>query len=190
VRAVRHRGAREETRALLEALCAIMEDKPLLECADHAVIRLEYALRDRAGARPVAGVVTPESVEPAFAPLGTAVRELLAEYRRRTGYDETENRFDPEPSAGWKALTAEQRLARIQAALDGLVAGRGLRSGDVVCTRVDRSTRATVEFRAELPARGKAALMMELERGLKDTVEPVLHLYQEEMHDKNKIRRL
>jgi len=32
--------------------------------------------------------------------------------------------------------------------------------------------------------------MMDLERGLKDRVEPVLHLYQEEMHDKNKIRRL
>jgi hypothetical protein len=167
-----------------------MEHKPLIECADHAVIRLEYRLRDRARERPVAGVVTPESVEPAFAPLGAAVRELLAEYRRRTGYDETDNRFDPEPSADWKALTAEQRLARIQAALDDLMAGRGLRTGDVVCTRVDRGTRATVEFRAELPARGKAALMMDLERGLKDTVEPVLHLYQEEMHDKNKIRRL
>jgi hypothetical protein len=190
VRAARHRGARKETRALLEGLCAIMEDKPLIECADHAVIRLEYRLRDRARERPVAGVVTPESVEPAFAPLGAAVRELLAEYRRRTGYDETDNRFDPEPSADWKALTAEQRLARIQAALDDLMAGRGLRTGDVVCTRVDRGTRATVEFRAELPARGKAALMMDLERGLKDTVEPVLHLYQEEMHDKNKIRRL
>jgi hypothetical protein len=32
--------------------------------------------------------------------------------------------------------------------------------------------------------------MMDLERGLKDSVEPVLHLYQEEMHDKNKSRRL
>jgi hypothetical protein len=190
VRVARHRGARGETRALLEGLCAIMEDKPLIECADHAVIRLEYRLRDRLRERPVAGIVTPESVEPAFGPLGAAVRGLLAEYRRRTGYDEIENRFDPEPSAGWKALTEEQRLARVQAALDRLVAQRGLRPGDVVCTRVDRSTRATVELRAELPARAKAALMMDLERGLKDSVEPVLHLYQEEMHDKNKIRRL
>jgi hypothetical protein len=32
--------------------------------------------------------------------------------------------------------------------------------------------------------------MMDLERGLKDRVEPMLHLYQAEMHDKNKIRRL
>jgi hypothetical protein len=167
-----------------------MEDKPLIECADHAVIRLEYRLRDRVRERPVAGIVTPESVEPAFAPLNMAVRGLLAEYRHRTGYDEIENRFDPEPSAGWKALTAEQRVARVQTALDGLAAQRGLRPGDVVCTRVDRSTRATIELRAELPARAKAALMMDLERGLKDRVEPVLHLYQEEMHDKNKIRRL
>lgn len=190
VRVARHRGARKETRALLEGLCAMMEDKPLIECADHAVIRLEYRLRDRREERPVRGIVTPESVEPAFAPLSAAVRGLLADYRRRTGYDEIENRFDPEPSAGWKALTAERRMAQVQGALDALVAQHGLRPGDVVCTHVDRSTRTTVEVRAELPARAKAALMMDLERGLKDRVEPMLHLYQAEMHDKNKIRRL
>jgi hypothetical protein len=190
VRVARHRGARGETRALLEGLCAMMEDKPLIECADHAVVRLEYRLRDRADERPVPGIVTPESVEPAFGPLSTAVRGMLAEYRRRTGYDEVENRFDLEPSAAWQALTAAQRLARVQAALDGLLAQHGLKPGDVICTRVDRSTRATVELRTALPARGKAALMMDLERGLKDHVEPVLHLYQAEMHDKNKIRRL
>jgi hypothetical protein len=190
VRSARHRGALKDARALLEALCAIMEDKPLLECADHAVIRLEHRLRDRTRPRPVDGIVAPESVDPVFAPLNGAVRELLAEYRRRTGYAEVENRFDPEPGTAWKALSPEQRVARLQAALDELVVERGLKRGDVVCTRLDRGTRATIEFRAELPAQKKAVMMMDLERGLKDTVEPVLHLYQEEMHDKNKIRRL
>jgi hypothetical protein len=190
VRAARHRGAREQTRALLEALCATMEDKPLLECADHAVVRLEHRLRDQAQPRPVAGIVTPESADPAFAPLTAAVRELLVEYRRRTGYAETDNRFDPEPAAAWRALDPEQRVARLQAGLDALATGHGLRPGDVICTRIDRNTRATVEFRADLPAQRKARLMMTLERGLKDTVEGTVHLYQEEMHDKNKIRRL
>ncbi|HSE06668.1 MAG TPA: hypothetical protein VLK35_21150 [Methylomirabilota bacterium] len=190
VRAVRHRNAREDTRALLEALCATMEDQPLLECADHAVIRLEHRLRDRGQPRPVAGVVTPESVDPTFASLTAAVRELLVEYRRRTRYAETDNRFDPEPAAAWRTLDPEQRVARVQAGLDHLAAGHGLRPGDVACTRIDRNTRATVAFRAELPAQQKARLMMALERGLKDTVEGTLHLYQEEMHDKNKIRRL
>jgi hypothetical protein len=81
-------------------------------------------------------------------------------------------------------------MARLQAALDELVARRGLKAGDVVCTRLDRSTRATVEFQAELPAQKKALMMMALERGLKDSLESTIHLYQEEMHDKNKIRRL
>ncbi|HKW94575.1 MAG TPA: hypothetical protein VJX92_22010, partial [Methylomirabilota bacterium] len=190
VRSARHRGARGDARALLEGLCAVMEDKPLLECADHAVIRLEYRLRDRDRPRPVAGIVTPESVESAFGPLTAAVRELLAEYRRRAGYAETDNRFHPEPSPDWSALSQEQRMARLQAALDRLVAQRGLRPGDVVCTRLDRSTRATLEFRAELPAQKKAGMLMGLERELKSTLEPTIHLYQEEMHDKNKIRRL
>jgi hypothetical protein len=190
VREARHRGARAETAALLEALCATMADKPLLECADHAVIRVEHALRDRTLPRPVAGVVTPESVEPAFAPLTAAVRALLAEYRRSSGYRETDNRFDPEPGAAWKALAAEARVARVQAALDALAPRHGLAPGDVVCARLDRSTRATVLLRVDLPAAKKAGLLMALERGLKDAVEPALHLYQEEMHDKNKIRRL
>ena len=190
VRAARHRQAAGDTRALLEALCAIMEDKPLLECADHAVIRLEHRLRDRTRPRPVAGVVTPESVEPAFAPLTAAVRDLLVAYRRRTGYRETDNRFDPEPSPAWRALDQEQRTGRLQAVLDGLVAEQGLKAGDVVCTRLDRTTRATIEFRVELPAQRKAVAMMALESGLKDRLEGTIHLYQEEMHDKNKIRRL
>ena len=190
VRVARFRNARGDTRALLEGLCAVMEDKPLLECADHAVIRLEHRLRDRAVRRPVAGIVTPESVEPAFGPLTAAVRALLADYRRSTGYTETDNRFDPEAAPAWRALGADQRKARIQAALDELVVGRGLRAGDVVCTRLDRVARATVEFRAELPAPKKALMMMALERDLKDTLEGTIHLYQEEMHDKNKIRRL
>jgi hypothetical protein len=190
VREARHRGARAETGALLEALCATMVGKPLLECADHAVIRVEHALRDRTRPRPVAGVVTPESVEPAFAPLTAAVRDLLAEYRRSSGYAETDNRFDPEPGAAWKALGAEARVARVQAALDELAPRHGLSAGDVACARLDRSTRATVLVRVDLPAARKAMLLMALERGLKDAVEPALHLYQEEMHDKNKIRRL
>jgi hypothetical protein len=190
VRAARFRGGQAQARGLLEGLCSIMEGKPLIECADHAVIRLEHRLRDHARPRPVAGIVTPESVEPAFVPLCAAVRRLMAEYRRRTGYAETENRFDPEASPGWQALTPEERLAQIQAALDGLGAPRGLSPGAVVCTRLDRSTRATVEFHAELPAREKARLMMDLERALKNSVEATIHLYQEEMHDKNRIRRL
>ena len=118
------------------------------------------------------------------------MRELLVDYRRRTGYAEIDNRFEPEPSAEWKALTQEQRVARIQASLDGLAVRHGLGAGDVACTRLDRSTRATVEFRAALPAQKKAVTLMALERGLKEALEPTLHLYQEEMHDKNKIRRL
>jgi hypothetical protein len=129
-------------------------------------------------------------VEPAFAPLTAAVRDLLAEYRRRTRYAETDNRFEPEPSPAWTALSQEQRMARIRESLDGLAVRHGLKPGDFVCTRLDRSTRATIELRVELPAHQKALLMMALEGGLKEALEGTIHLYQEEMRDRNKIRRL
>lgn len=190
VRAAKHRGASENVRGLLEGLCAIMENTPLLECADHGVIRLEHRLRDRTQPRPFVGVVTPESLEPAFAPLTAGVRDLLAEYRRRTRYAETDNRFESEPSPAWTALGQEQRVAHVRATLDELAVRQGLKPGDLVCTRLDRSTRVTIEFRVDLPAQQKALAMMALERGLKEALDGTIHLYQEEMHDKNKIRRL
>jgi hypothetical protein len=190
VRAARHSGATDpQQRALLERLCGIMEDKPLLECADHAVVRLEYGLRDRSSRRPVAGILTPEST-PAFRGLASLVRDLLAQYRARTGFDEVRNRWDPPPAPAWREATHGQRLLKLQAALDELSGPLGLAAGDVVCTRLDKNTRVTVEFHVELTTAQKPLLLRALESGLKQAVEPTLHLYQEEMHDKNKLRRL
>jgi len=46
-------------RRLLERFCPILEGKPIIECSDHAVIELEFSLRDRTQRVPVPGVVMP-----------------------------------------------------------------------------------------------------------------------------------
>src|SRR6185369_5242490 len=59
-------GARAEVaRALLAVVARLCHGLPILEAADHGAIRLEYLLRGDAP-RPSAGIVIPETVDPAF----------------------------------------------------------------------------------------------------------------------------
>jgi hypothetical protein len=190
VREARHRGAGGDERALLEGLCAGIEGKPILEAAYHGVVRLEAALRDPGSARPVAGVVTPEGVAPAFRSLVELVHALLADYRQRTGFDERDSRWEPEPAPAWRALTHGERLERLQRTLDEAAPGLGLAPGELRCLRLEKNVRVTIEVPEALPPAGKAKLMMTVEALLKRRLEPTLHLYQEEMRDRHKLRRL
>jgi hypothetical protein len=190
VREARHGGGRGEGRTLLDGLCAGIEGKPILEAAYHGVVRLESALRDPGAARPVAGVVTPESGAPAFRPLVALLRALLADYRRRTGFAERDSRWEPEPTPAWRALTHGERLERLQRTLDEAAVELGLAAGELRCLRLEKNVRVTVELPVTLPPAHKAKLLMALEGVLKRRLEPTLHLYQEELRDRHKLRRL
>jgi hypothetical protein len=189
VRAARHRGADSDAwRGLLEGLCRAIENTPLLDAAYHAVIRLEASLRDRRP-RPVAGIVTPESVAPEFRAVAALLHDLLADYRRRTGYADVDSRWEPEAAPAWVALPQDGRVARLQAAIDEIGPRHGLAAGDVRCLRLERLTRVTLALPPDLTPARKAALLLALEADLKAGLEPTLHVYQEEMHDRNKLRR-
>ncbi len=185
IRRARHRGS-----MLAGALCASIEDKPILEAAYHGVLRLELALRDRTQPRAVPGIVTPEAAFPPLRPLVVAVRGLLLAYRQQTGYAEVDSRWEPDPSPGWKTLTHGERLQRLQTAMDDVAAQCGLMAGDIRCQRLDKNVRVVVEFSDALAPEGKAQLMMKLEQHLKQNLDPTIHIYQEELRDKNKLRRL
>lgn len=191
LRAACHGGAPSDTwRGLLEGLCTTIEQRPLLEAAYHGVIRLEALLRDRRRPRPVAGIVTPESVAPEFRTLTALVRGLLDDYRQQTGYADMDSRWDPEAGPAWTALSHDERLARLQAVLEELGPPYGYRPGEVRCLRLERLTRVTLMLPPELEPLRKASLLMALEAHLKASLEPTIHVYQDEMHDKNKLRRL
>ncbi len=104
-------------RRLLERLCPILEGKPIIEASDHAVIDLEFNLRDHSLSAPVPGVIMPENTDSMFALPIQLVRDLLADYRRQTSFIDTEN-FNVRPcSPRWRRLSREQREAEVAAAV-------------------------------------------------------------------------
>jgi hypothetical protein len=180
-------GALSDTeRGLCEVLCRFMEGKPMLECADHGVIYVEHALRDHSQPPPVAGIMTPESADFVFNLPTLLVRDLLAQYRRRTGFEDTTNFYDSRPKAEWLALSESERLKQIQTAIDGHPLGEGLQ---VVGTQGPKRVR--VKFQGQ-PQNGTNAgsRLMQLEAYIQATVEPALELEMAPEADQNRIRRI
>ncbi len=191
VRRARHRGASTRLwRGLLEGLCRILEGNTLQECSDHAIIRLENRLRDRSRPRPVSGILTPENADPAFALLLDMVREIFRQYCRVTGTAAGENTFDPVPSPAWLALGENERLARIQRVLDESCGELGFPPSSAVCVQLQRDVKVIVDFADQVGRQEKPSLIMKLEAAAKRKLEKTLHFYIEEMHDRNKMRRL
>lgn len=182
IRRAAHSGASTSVeRALLDRLCALIVGLPIQEAADHGVIRLEYELRDKTMERPVAGVVTPEAADASFLLPLALVRGALGDYRSKTGYGETENTYDPQPSAPWMSMDGEAR----RKFLDGAIREIGYSAKDVVVTAIEFDVRVVVE----LAVADKQRCLMALEAGIKDKVDARLELFLEEIKDINKLRR-
>ncbi|MFX5956803.1 hypothetical protein ABTF01_20635, partial [Acinetobacter baumannii] len=78
VQKARYSGTQTLTEtALLEGLCPLLENKPILECSDHAVMELEHSLRDHSMPPPVPGLLMLENCDSAFMMPLHLVRQLL-----------------------------------------------------------------------------------------------------------------
>lgn len=182
-RAVFQGAATPVQRGLMESLCAIMESTPLQECADHALIAVEHALRDPSLSPPVAGLVTPENADPAFALPQSLVRAILDEYRSRTGRTETANFYDHPISERWARTSTQERTASLQRALEA----QGM-TGQVELVGMDGPKRVVVRFPNDLSSAAKQALLVRLEGALRQTVEPTLHVVAQVKADVNILR--
>ena len=167
-------------RGLLETLCGILENKPMQECSDHAVIRLEFALRDHAAPRPVAGIVQSENADPAFALPQRLVRALAAAFGEKTGRASAANRFVPPAPDSWQKLSDAQRAVALQAMIDGHPAGRG-----VHVNQVEGGHRAVVSFEIELDSAGKQGRLAQLETWLKEEIDNSFQLLLAAKKDQN-----
>jgi hypothetical protein len=172
-------------RRLLERLCPILEGKPIIECSDHAVIDLEFSLRDHSTSAPVPGVVMPENSDPMFALPIQLVRDLLADYRRQASFTETENFYVRPCSPRWRRLSREQRQAEVADALATIPEGV-----DFSLLAIEGDRRVTIQIAPHAAKESMGTRLLQLEARLQQAVEPVLQVHLQAKADLNTIRRI
>ncbi|MBS4047978.1 MAG: hypothetical protein KG075_16660 [Alphaproteobacteria bacterium] len=185
VTAMAYSGARTPvSQRLAQTMLRLFIGLPILEIAGHGAIRVEYHLRDH-GTPPVPGIAIPEATEPAFALVIHLARELLSDYRQKTGYSEHRNLFDTPPGPTWmKASEAERRQM-----LSDAFAKDGIPPQVVSIIAIEYDVRVVISLDGDL-ARNPADHMLRLERSIKRHVDSRLELFLAEVKDHNKIRRL
>lgn len=176
--------------AVLDYLCEMLVGLPVLEARDHAVVRLEAALREPRHRHPIPGIILPQNAGPIFRLPSILVNRLFDDYLTSTKYAPGMNFYDPGPRPAWAALSPAEREQRVT---DTIIAQRGplgLQNGEVQVVECKRAYAVTVRFgdRLSLPAKRKLALA--LERLLRQHCDPRLEVFSEEKKDLSKLRRL
>jgi hypothetical protein len=186
----RHRGFSGATAAVAELLCARLERAPIWE-GDHAAIRIEHALRGRAGGRPVPGIVSPENADPRLRAAAELARSLVRAFAEAAKADPPARyEWEPPPSDKWLALSGDERVSRVQRVLDDACAALGVARGDLACLRVDKDVRVILAAAPSIDPARKGTIVMDAEARLKDALDPALGVWLEEARDLNRIRRL
>jgi NifU-like protein involved in Fe-S cluster formation len=178
------------TQAALDCLCEILVGLPVQEARDHAVVRLEYSLRDPHHRHAISGIVLPQNADPMFRLPSILVNRLFNDYQTSTGYREAMNFYDPGPRASWSALSPAEREQRVTAALSAHAATFGIAAEDVHIVECKFPYAVTVRFedRLTIPAKRKQALL--IERLVREQCDPRLEVFCEEKKDLSKLRRM
>lgn len=179
-------GARTPVASgLAEAMCQMLVGLPILEIANHGAIRVEYQLRGDGVPPPVPGIAIPEASDPAFAVVDHLNRQLLADYRAKTGYSVWRNLFDAPPGPVWMKASEPERC---QMLLDAF-SKDGVPPQEVSIIAIEYDVRVVISLDGER-ARNPAVHMLKLERSIKRHVDSRLELFLAEAKDHNKLRRL
>jgi hypothetical protein len=178
------------TAAVLDCLCEILVGLPVQEARDHAVIRLEYALRDPRQRHPLPGIVLPQNADPILRLPALLVRRLFEDYQTSTGYRPGMNFYDPGPRPSWAALSPADREARVAGAVAAHGAALGVQAGDVRVVDCRPAYAVTVRFGDRLDLAAKRELALALERLVRQHCDPRLEVFCEEKQDLSKLRRL
>jgi NifU-like protein involved in Fe-S cluster formation len=176
--------------AALDCLCQILVGLPVQEARDHAVIRLEFSLRDPRQRHAIAGIVLPQNADPIFRLPSLLVNRLFNDYQNSTSYRETMNFYDPGVKPAWAALSPADRAQRVAAAIETRKSVLGIQEGDVHIVECHQPYAVTMQLgdRLGLPAKRKVALA--IERLVREQCDPRLEVFCEEKKDLSKLRRL
>ena len=190
--AVRHEGAPSQAqRGLYRALADAMTGWSIQDASEHALIRTENLLRDRGARPPVAGILQPENVDPCFALPLALVREVYAQYRRKTGYVARAN-YEDAPAARtgseWGTSTLPDRIQRIEAAIPEICPETGIRKDAILVKEIAAGRKVTVEVRHP-DATMQQRFLTRLEMDLRARLDPRIELFLEDRADANSKRQ-
>jgi len=176
--------------AALDCLCEILVGLPAQEARDHAVVRLEFSLRDSRQRHPVPGIVLPHNADPLFRLPLLLVNRLFNDYQTSTGYREAMNFYDPGVKPAWAALSPAERVQRVATSIAEHKSVLGIEDGDVHIVECNQPYAVTVQLgdRLGIPAKRKLALV--IERLAREKCDPRLEVFCEEKKDLSKLRRL
>jgi NifU-like protein involved in Fe-S cluster formation len=175
-------------KALLEALCQLMEGLPIQEIYDHGLLKLEYALRDHDQDLPVSGIINRFNFDPLFQLPQHLIQHLFQQYCEETGYQAQLNYFDSPPNQKWLKWNDAERIQKVQSVLDDFIKQSEQSALAVKVKYIEKTVKVHVEIRGSVSSVEQATLMLKMEKELHKQVEPKLQLYLEPYKDVNKQR--
>ncbi len=175
------------SKYLLDQMCLLLLEKPVNECYDHAVVQLEYELRDKTAPRTIPGITTPFNSWEAFKDLTHLVRSAIMEYRKIADYQETKNFYVPKPSQRWLSLQEEERTRELAHYIHEYCEDRNVDSRKIRIGTLVNHIRLIVDVDKNLCGE-QPNFLLDLEFYLKNKIERILTLWTPEEFDKNKIR--
>lgn len=175
--------------AALDCLCEILSGLPVQEARDHAVVRLEFTLREARQRHPISGIVLPQNADPMFRLPSVLVNRLFNDYQTSTGYRTAMNFYDPGPRPAWAAHSPAEREQQLTAALAAHGNALGIGSEDVHIVECKHPYAVTIRFGDHLAIPAKRALALAVERLVREHCDPRLEVFCEEKKDLSKLRR-
>lgn len=176
-------------KGILEAFASLIEGSPLQDASEYGVIRLEAKLRGVEAPRPVPGIVIAAAAEPAFELPQRLIRKIFADHMQQRSGDRDTNFYSTPPGEEWRDKSDEERTAVLKDAIsdyleDGPYAGHKL-----AVLEIQGGFRVTCQYSQDVPHGIKGELLLNLEKHLRQEVEPTIELFLVGLEDANVIRQ-
>jgi hypothetical protein len=176
--------------AILEVLCSYAIGAPVRELTDHGLIFALQRLRDPDVRAPVKGILTPRNAGACFAGPLKLMAALRREADARFGRHSDTNFFDRPYSEAWKKLDKAGKRDLVLPHIESFRKAHKIAGDAFELAEIDQYDRLFLVFSDEVPVWDKPAMLMELERWLRQKTGERIELFTEVVKDANRIRRL
>ena len=170
----------EVATRLSRILCGLIIGFPLVEVANHGMMRLENFLREESPEfqSPIKGIFFPERVDPAFLFFGELCRQLLINLKKQSALSDENSDYDDQPSNFWLQSSDAQKREQLNLFFQKEFAGEHI---EVVA--IEYHVRIVIDL--QNPTGEK---LLKIEKLIKKRVDSRLEVFLAEIQDKNKLR--